>query len=373
MKKLSFKVVTALSLLLAACAKESEELPIPDKGTGMGDKPVEVPVGDGNVLKVRTVIKVGKVIYDSIPSVLKVVSWDSAQVPYEQVFELAPGENQIALRPAAVKHQLKFSKWGVQTDTTINASDVAKIKLQRLGGAKPAKFLTKEEKYLLRENSWRPDSRAEYFYATEGVLSSVSYYQKTTKSPDLVLTTEDVFVYRDNYLARIKRYGENGALHTSRILTYNTAGQVTGVADNTEDGTSITGSVEYIPAASQVKFFYKFFNGNTMAYTQQYKGGNVQEEAASSSRGTGESAKYSYDFYINPFVHLNYPDMYLSRRSKNNRAAEERQFNGNIPTNVPYKYEYTYDADGYPKELLTSFKGFISGEHLFTIKTVYTY
>lgn len=371
MKKISLKVVTSLALLLAACAKESEELPVPHNGTG--DKPVEIPAANGNVLKVKTVITVGKVVYDSIPSVLKVISWDSTQVPHEQVFELAPGENQVTLRPSAVKYQLKLSKWGVQVDTTINAGDVAKINVQRLGGVKPAKFLTKEEKYLLKYDNWQPDSRIEYFYATEGVLSSVSFYGKTIQSPDLVLLGEDVFVYQNNNLARIRKYGQDATLHTSRVLTYNAAGQVTGVTDNTEDGVNIAAHVEYLPAVSQVKFFYKFFNGNTMAYTQHYKGGNVQEEAATSSRGTGESAKYYYDFFINPFVHLNYPDMYLSRRSKNNRAAEERLYHGNIPTNVPYKYEYTYDADGYPKELLTSFKGYISGEHLFTIKTVYTY
>ena len=59
--------------------------------------------------------------------------------------------------------------------------------------------------------------------------------------------------------------------------------------------------------------------------------------------------------------------------SKNNLIEQQKNYSGNIPSAEPYKFEYTYDADGYPVELVKHFKNYRTGEHLFKIKIVYTY
>jgi hypothetical protein len=42
-------------------------------------------------------------------------------------------------------------------------------------------------------------------------------------------------------------------------------------------------------------------------------------------------------------------------------------------TFVPYDFEYTYDSDGYPTELVRKYYNSISGQYAYTIKTVYNY
>ena len=97
------------------------------------------------------------------------------------------------------------------------------------------------------------------------------------------------------------------------------------------------------------------------------------KKPAISSTGGGEAGTYKYDFNINPFAHMNMPNIFLSNLSKNNLIEQQKNYSGNIPSAEPYKFEYTYDADGYPVELVKHFKNYRTGEHLFKIKIVYTY
>jgi hypothetical protein len=109
-----------------------------------------------------------------------------------------------------------------------------------------------------------------------------------------------------------------------------------------------------------------------MDYIQKVIGGNRTEDSASSPGG-GESGLYQYDFNINPLAHMNIPNIFLSNLTKNNLVNQKKTYSGSIPSAEPYKFEYSYDDEGYPKELIRSFKNYLNGEHLFKIKTVYTY
>jgi hypothetical protein len=133
-------------------------------------------------------------------------------------------------------------------------------------------------------------------------------------------------------------------------------------------------SVEYsYPSGyARINFDYVFANGREMEYTLKIKAGNKIEDSDLSISG-GESGTYRYDFNINPYAHINLPNIYLSNLSKNNLVDQQKNYSGSIPSAEPYKFEYTYDEEGYPKELLKSFKNYSSGEHLSKIKTVYTY
>ena len=70
---------------------------------------------------------------------------------------------------------------------------------------------------------------------------------------------------------------------------------------------------------------------------------------------------------------MNWPDIFLSKSSKNNMISQQKGYAGGFPVAEPYKFEYTYDADGYPVELVKSYKSYTTGEHLYKTKTVYTY
>ena len=94
---------------------------------------------------------------------------------------------------------------------------------------------------------------------------------------------------------------------------------------------------------------------------------------ARSSTGAGESGSYTYDHNINPYVHMSWPDLYLSHESRNNVVAQQKNYGGAYPSGDPYKFAYQYDADGYPTSKITTYKSVFTGEDLYTTRTVYTY
>jgi hypothetical protein len=103
------------------------------------------------------------------------------------------------------------------------------------------------------------------------------------------------------------------------------------------------------------------------------QGGTMLQSIKSTSHGNNELANYQYDYSINPFVHLNLPDLYLSNHSKHNKVAEQRTYHGDYPINEPYSFSYSYGSDGYPSELITKYKTYLTGQHSSTIKTIYKY
>lgn len=93
----------------------------------------------------------------------------------------------------------------------------------------------------------------------------------------------------------------------------------------------------------------------------------------STSHGNNEVAHYQSDYSINPFVHLNLPDLHLSHYSKHNKVAEPRTYHGEYPLTEPYSFRYGYDGNDYPTELITNYRTYLSGRHSATVKTVYKY
>lgn len=358
------------ALTFIGCSKENSEVPAPGKAA---DKPAETPVNGAPAsyqIKIKAAVKVGNLLYDSIPATLTITAWDSLQAPHESGLTLEAGVNTVNL-PQGVRYRLQISHWGVTADTLINTADLAAQAQLTITASKAPKFITKEEQYIRGTGDWQPQGRIEYDYISPGMLSNVFYYGKSTLKPGLVLTREDMFAYRNGRLNRINHYGQEGDLETWYAITYGANGNIEGIRESSPSGNGTNATVEQL--AGKVKFFYEYVNGNTMNYTQTYRNGNLVEDAAYSSRGGSETSKYQYDLYINPFAQLNYPDMFLGRRSINNRIGEQKNYGGNIPMSVPYQFDYTYDADGYPTQLIVSYKGFTSNEHLFMIKTVYSY
>jgi hypothetical protein len=134
-------------------------------------------------------------------------------------------------------------------------------------------------------------------------------------------------------------------------------------------------AVEYnqLEVYQNIKADYLFSNGNSMTYTIKYLDGNKISDQAISSTGGGESGIYEYDENINPRHQLGYADLYFTNSSKNNLKNEQKSYGGAIPQVVPYKFEYTYNADGYPSEVFISYKGFTSQQHLYRTKKVFRY
>lgn len=329
---------------------------------------------DAFTVKVKTAITVGQLEYDYLPATITLTGTKADQSAVVTTLALQPGENAVQLPKEFVQYKLQLSKWGVTDEITIQKADVQEGMLVTLGGSKAAKRLVQEDRFLLVQGTYQADGKTIYTYNPNGTLKQVDYYQKKPQYMDLQLTVVDKFTYGNGKLQRIDRYDGSNTFTGFTDFIYNEAGKIVNMHNKSYDMDTYA-SVEYGVASgiSIVEMDYLYHNGNAMNYKMNFKNGNKSSDVAITSTGGSEGGNYKYDFNINPYAHMNYPDLYLKNLSRNNMIENNKAFGGNIPMTVPYQYEYNYDADGYPAKLEVSYKGFTSGEFLYKIKTQYTY
>jgi hypothetical protein len=336
----------------------------------------EVP-GDGNTtfkIKVKAVFGIGDIVYDSIPASLTLTTWDSSGQMSSRVIELAAGANEVALSKAATKYQLKIQKWGKTDEMTLMRNQMQEGGLYSLGGNRAAKKLKLEETFLLVQGQYVPDAKTIYAYHGNGSLSQIEFYQKKPQHSELKRYFTDVYEYTGRKVQKINRYDEQYRDVGFTEFMYDTEDNLVNMHQKSYDQhTYAAVAYSYPTGHAVIMIDYLFSNGHAMEYKMKIRGGNKVEDAAITSTGGTEGGTYSYDFNINPFAHMNMPNIYLSNLSRSNLVGQQKGFGGNIPSGVPYKWTYQYDTEGYPVEVVRSYKSHVTGEHLYTTKTVYTY
>jgi hypothetical protein len=110
-----------------------------------------------------------------------------------------------------------------------------------------------------------------------------------------------------------------------------------------------------------------------MDYVMTFHGGNVIEANAFILGNSSEMGRYDHDTEINPYAHMNWPNLFLSNSSKNNVTAEYKTYFGNHPVSLPYDFKYSYDGDGYPTQLIKKYQSYGGYNYMYTTKTVYVY
>jgi hypothetical protein len=143
------------------------------------------------------------------------------------------------------------------------------------------------------------------------------------------------------------------------------------------NGVVTTATVGYLQISeemSEVLLNYTYSNSpNGGEYVQRYYRGSIISDNMKTAINSTEAGMYRYDDQINPRAHIGWPDLFLSNESKNNVVWQSKTCTGVYPGAVAYEFEYTYDAEGYPTELITQYKSYLTNTFLYTIKTVYTY
>nr|MCU0396061.1 hypothetical protein [Chitinophagaceae bacterium] len=208
-----------------------------------------------------------------------------------------------------------------------------------------------------------------------GRVIKTLYYQKKPQSADLQLQSIEEFSYLQGDRIGSIYYTDGNNVRTGHLhFLYDVNNKLTHMEQRTQAGTTYA-SVEYrnLDSKQEVTIDYLYENGHALEYKFWMKDGNKISEGAISSTGGTESAKFNHDQQINPYHVLGLQDIFLRHLSRNNRIGEDRTYGRNIPVNVPYGFTYSYDGKGYPTQLITSFKSFSTGAHLFRAKTQYTY
>ncbi len=323
---------------------------------------------------VQLSISVGEVVYDSLPGKLTVDATNSNGIHWIREIEMLPGQTQVRVPRNYDSFRFSVSKWNVSAEKTLSRAELSPNKSILLNASRQPKQLVEEQVFLENGSGLIPDSRTEYYYTAQNRLSDIRFYQRCLQVSGLQLTQLYQFLYNGSQLDTIKRSGPDNTVNGYTSFTYSN-GRIATARNNSYDQQTIV-AFDYSMQGNStgtIKGNYVFHNGNSMQYQMTFRNGNNVQDEAMSSTGGSESGTYTYDSYINPKYQLGYPDIFLSNHSRNNQLSEQKSYSGGFPSVIPYKFEYIYNADGYPEEVYISYKGYTSQQHLYRIKKVYRY
>lgn len=351
-----------------------------DFGYAAEDFPTDNKPGEnGNLsIHVKVAIKVGEIMYDSIPASLMYRTFDANnQLLHVKFISLAAGVNTVQLSETAALHELSVRKWNVDYKREISKTEVRKDVVYVFGGEKEAKKLKSELVYKWNGEQYKADSKISYFYGGKGNLEVIEYYQRRSTDNSPYRAKREVFQYNGSFAEKINEYDENDKLNGFTAFGYNGNGKVNSIIQDA-GGVRTDVAVTYHPVTingiAETSMHFTYSNTSIlMDYYQRWKDGNCFSENSKSGNNNTETATYDYDQNINPYAHMNRPDLFLSYNSKNNITVQQRTYYGSYPASVIYSFGYKYDDEGYPVELIRRYKSYLTGEHLFTTKTVYTY
>lgn len=338
------------------------------------------PPGDGSsLLKVnlRIAITIGEILYDSIPATVLYTYWDENQQAYAKYITLVAGTNEVQLARNASRHHFRMTKWGVDYERNLLKAELQEGSLYTLGGAMQAKKLKSELTYKLVDGTYKPDTKTVFNYQADGRLAEIQYFlRRQDNSP--YLARREAFQYSNDQLQKINWYDEFNSYSGNTSFAYNSAGKVSRIVEDANTGVQTIASVNHHYSSAtrltEMNFNLTYsHNSISMNYYQRYQQGNLISDNSNTTNQSTETGQYGYDHNINPYAHMGWLNLFLSNGSKNNLISQQKTYYGNYPVAVAYSYSYNYDAEGYPVELVKKFKSYLTGQHLFTTKTVFNY
>ena len=368
----------ALQVLPVALGEKASQYGYPE-GSFNNGMPQD-PAGPVKI-KIRPLIKIGDVVYDSIPVQIIVQSWDNTGILSTKFISLTPGTNEISLLRTVPKYKIILMHWGTSDLLELTQNDIQEGAVYTMGGSKQAKKLQSEIVYKQTAGTYKAITKNTYLYGMDGKVSEIQYFQRKADNTPYMAMKDKFTRNGEGKVTKTVRYGTENEVLTQTDFSYNQQGRVSGIKEVTSDNTT-QADVEYFGAAGgtgnsgnyNVNIKYRYTkNYFTMNYNMVFNGDNLVEDVATTSHHNYEKGMYDYDFAINPYIHMELPDLFLSKTSKHNRKMQYKEYATQFPTNIPSKFEYTYDADGYPKELITTYIAYGTGVFLFKTKTVYNY
>lgn len=371
-------LVLAIATAMVACRKTevvrpSKPIPpIEQPGNGGGEQ------NNGDTLitiKVRAVIRIGEIVYDSLPTQLTIISWDAQSKARVQQIKLKAGVNEVQLHKDHLLHQLKLDKWGHSDELPLKKEDLNGTTTYILGGAMQAKKLRSEIEYVLVDGQYRPESKIEYQYSAVGHLQKVLYYKRGKDGRAYVSTTE--LIERNAYhVTSTTKFDSANTLLERTTFTYDQQGKIISLEKQESSGIKINGTVQSVATENGIEtgIEYRYSHNNiVMTYNMVFLRGNLIMGTATNNYYNSEIGRYNHDLTINPYAHMDWPDIFLSRKSKNNVIWSQKEYFGAYPISDPVNYRYKYSGDGYPLELLKDHRSYKTGAILYTTKTTYHY
>ncbi|ULQ56014.1 hypothetical protein KJS94_15300 [Flavihumibacter rivuli] len=331
-------------------------------------------------ISVHAKIKVGDIVYDSIPVKYSLIGWYPNNQTDGQTGELMPGRNQLTLATSMVKYELSVTRFGVTDKIVLDPKNLLEGTVYVLGGAVEARKLKNEVVQRWDGRQYIAVAKNEYSYDQAGRLTNINYLRKDANNV-AYLDAKKVLEYGSGSKASfVKQFDRNNQLTSRLAVEYNNEGFVRRM-EASSNGVETIVNVGYtgradLPGTSgnyeaSLQMTYSN-NAPAMSYKVLFQGGNAVRDEALRGSST-ETGNYGYDFNINPYAHLNLPDLFLANNSRHNRTSMEKVYNGSYPEQEVYYVDFTYDAQGYPVSVVKDYRNVRTGEFLFREKTLFYY
>ena len=315
----------------------------------------------------------GAVLYDSLPGKLQVEAVNDASDRWSREIDLPTGSKEVKVPENHAQYSFKVAKWNVIAERTLTRQQLQPGMSVHLEATRQPKKLHEERVFTETVGGLVSDSRTEYRYNVQGKLEEVRFFQKKLQVEGLHLTFVHKFNYTAGELESIERFGSDNVKNGSTVFEYNT-GRIANIQNTSFDRQTFS-AFEYSQEGKfkVIQGDYLLPNGHSFVYTLKFLNGNKVSDFAQTSTGGNESGTYEYDSYINPKHQLGWHDLYFSNASMNNLEKEQKNYGGAYPSVVPYRFEFVYDADGYPREVYISYRGYTSQQYLYRIKKEFIY
>lgn len=343
---------------------------IPGEGESEKDKQIFI----------RPIIKIGDLVYDSIPVQLILRSFDVQGNMDYRAISLPAGLQSIYLPKNAVRYKLSVSKWGTQDEITIEKKDVVEGSIYIIGGRKDAKLLKTVFENKLVNGVSTPLTKTEYQYHSNGELKQVLTWGKRPDQTTFLQEKQE-FDYVNGNITRVRFYNEHNALFVSSRFDYDATNRVISMEEKA-DANEVRATVAYIGLQTssgitqdhrvEINYDYShhYYKGY---YSKTMRGGSVLSDRYSISHGTVEEGLYEFDFAINPYAHLRIPDLFLSHYARHNMKGQWKTYVNSFPLMEAYSFSYTYDGDGYPTQLITKYRSYLTKADVYSTRTVFVY
>lgn len=359
--------------LFASCTRKDVPLPVTQ---GPINNPNTPQQGGGQEqtlkIKVQAVIKIGDIIYDSIPASFTLTSYDNSMQPHMLMLRLKPGVNEISVPANHVRYRLQVKEWNQTDEMTLDRNNIQEDIIYTLGGGRTAKKLKYEINAVLVNGVYRADSKTEYQYDARERLVKILLFRKRPTGDIYVAVSEDLYYENEKVAYAIKKDGAGNEI-SKLFIDYDQQGKIISLKQQSA-GEETTGMVTYTIKTEGVETHLKHVSGKGATdYYMLLNRGNQVKRSSVAYNNINEWSSYGYDTNINPYIHMKWPDIFMSRNSKNNVSWTGKEYYAGNLTLDPVSYNYSYDAEGYPVSLVKESRSAQTGSVLATTKTTYHY
>lgn len=344
-----------------------------------GNQTGEQPDGAKNIY-IQPLIRVGDIVYDSIPVHLVVRSYDAQNNMTYNAMSLPAGVQQIQLPANAVRYQLSVSKWGTSDELLLDKKDVQENTVYAIGGYMPAKKLKNVITARITNGVSKPETKTDYIYHANGELKQSDLWIKKADGSNLRSRT-DLYEYTNGKITAIRVYDETDKLIGNSSFTYTAEGRIS-TMDELMHGLRKTATVSYLPLDTRAGITRDYRiemqireSGYTIArqYSKILSGGCLVADTYNYGNGDLIEGLYNCELTINPYTHLGIPDFFLTQYEKHNVKSQSKTYANVYPEYEVYDTQYTYDGNGYPLTVTRKYRSYLYKTEAYTIKTSFTY